>query len=157
MSENQVIKVLIVDDHLMVRDGLRVFLSTFDDIVVVGEAAGGAMAISLCEELNPDVVLMDLLMPDMDGFEATRRIRLIDASIRVIAVTSFSDKEMIGRAFQAGAISYLLKEVNSEKLAAAIREELILGAVGSRGARAGIRAALLAMGKVEGYDFTFVA
>ena len=113
---------MIVDDHLMVRDGLRVFLSIYDDILVVGEAEDGGQAATLCDEVQPDVILMDLLMPDMDGFEATRLIRKKDDSIQVIALTSFADQELVEGAFKAGAISYLLKDVHSDKLAETIRE-----------------------------------
>ena len=122
MSESNPIRVMIVDDHLMVRDGLRVFLSVYDDILVVGEAEDGQKAISLCDEVHPNVILMDLLMPNMDGFEATRLIRKKDNSTQVIALTSFADQDLVTQAFKAGAISYLLKDVNSEKLAETIRE-----------------------------------
>ena len=122
MSESNPIRVMIVDDHLMVRDGLRVFLSVYDDILVVGEAEDGQKAISLCDEVHPNVILMDLLMPNMDGFEATRLIRKKDNSTQVIALTSFADQDLVAQAFKAGAISYLLKDVHSEKLAETIRE-----------------------------------
>jgi NarL family two-component system response regulator LiaR len=113
---------MLVDDHLMVRDGLRVFLSVYEDILVVGEADNGEQAVSLCDEVEPDVILMDLLMPGMDGFEATELIRSKDSSIQVIALTSFADQELVEGAFKAGAISYLLKDVHAEKLAQSIRE-----------------------------------
>ena len=122
MSESNPIRVMIVDDHLMVRDGLRVFLSVYDDILVVGEAEDGQKAISLCDEVHPNVILMDLLMPNMDGFDATRLIRKKDNSTQVIALTSFADQDLVTQAFKAGAISYLLKDVHSEKLAETIRE-----------------------------------
>jgi len=113
---------MIVDDHLMVRDGLRVFLSVYDDIKVVAEADDGEQAVVLCREVLPDVVLMDLLMPNMDGIEATRRIRSEDESIQVIALTSFAEQELVEKAFRSGAISYLMKDVHSDKLAETIRE-----------------------------------
>lgn len=122
MGDNNTIRVMIVDDHLMVRDGLRVFLSIYDDILVVGEAEDGQQAVSLCDKVEPDVILMDLLMPIMDGFEATRLIRAEDSSIQVIALTSFADQELVEKAIKAGAISYLLKDVHSDKLAESIRE-----------------------------------
>jgi len=122
MSDENPIRVMIVDDHLMVRDGLRVFLSVYDDIMVVADAEDGEQAVALCRDVNPDVILMDLLMPEMDGFEATRMIRAKDSSIQVIALTSFADQELVEKAFKAGAISYLLKDVHSDKLAESIRE-----------------------------------
>jgi NarL family two-component system response regulator LiaR len=122
MGELEPIRVMIVDDHLMVRDGLRVFLSVYDDIQVVAEADDGEQAIKLCRGANPDVILMDLLMPNMDGIEATRHIRSENESIRVIALTSFAEQELVEKAIRAGAISYLLKDVQSDKLAETIRE-----------------------------------
>jgi NarL family two-component system response regulator LiaR len=122
MGEENPIRVMIVDDHLMVRDGLRMFLSVYEDIIVVAEADDGEQAVALCPGVTPDVVLMDLLMPNMDGFEATRRIRSEDESIQVIALTSFAEQELVEKAFRAGAISYLIKDVHSEKLAETIRE-----------------------------------
>ena len=122
MSDENPIRVMIVDDHLMVRDGLRVFLSIYDDIKVVAEAEDGEQALVLCHGVNPDVILMDLLMPNMDGCEATKRIRAKDNSIQVIALTSFADQELVTQAFKCGAISYLLKDVHSDKLADTIRE-----------------------------------
>ena len=122
MNPQNPIRVLIADDHLMVRDGLKVFLSVHEDIIVVGEAEDGQQVVDLCPELKPDVILMDILMPNMDGPTATERIRAECPSIQVIALTSFADKEMVQRAIQAGAISYLLKDVHADKLAQAIRE-----------------------------------
>lgn len=122
MNKTSPIQVMIVDDHLMVRDGLRMFLSIYDDIKVVAEVDNGQQAVTLCEEVMPDVILMDLLMPKMDGIEATRLIRGKYSSIEVIALTSFAEQELVEKAFQAGAISYLLKDVHSDKLAETIRE-----------------------------------
>ena len=122
MGENKPIRIMIVDDHLMVRDGLKVFLSVYDDIEVVGEAEDGEQAVALCPQVDPDVVLMDILMPNMDGPTATARIRADFPSIQVIALTSFAEQELIQRAIQSGAISYILKDVHSDKLAQAIRE-----------------------------------
>jgi NarL family two-component system response regulator LiaR len=115
------IRVLIVDDHAMVRRGLAAFLRAKPDLLLVGEAAGGGEAITLCEQLQPDVALMDLMMPGMSGAEATRAIRARCPAVRIIALTSFGDKELVREALAAGAISYLLKNVSAEDLAEAIR------------------------------------
>ena len=115
------IRVLIVDDHEMVRNGLAAFLRVADDLELVGEASGGADAVRLCAELEPDVVLMDLVMPDLDGPSAIRAISAQSPKVRVIALTSFPEEDLVQRALQAGALSYLLKNVGSDELAAAIR------------------------------------
>ena len=115
------IRVLIVDDHAMVRRGLAVFLKAKPDLLLVGEASNGEEAITLCEQWQPDVVLMDLMMPGMGGAEATRTIRGRWPQVQVIALTSFGDKELVREALAAGALSYLLKNVSAEDLAAAIR------------------------------------
>jgi two-component system, NarL family, response regulator LiaR len=115
------IRVLIVDDHPMVRRGLATFLRVYDDLELAGEAAGGQEAVQLCARLHPDVVLMDMAMPEMDGAAATRLIRKQSEAVRVIVLTSFKDETMIQSALQAGAIGYLLKDVSSEELAQAIR------------------------------------
>jgi len=122
MTEERPIRVIIVDDHAMLRRGLRFFLKGFDGLELVGEASGGKEAIALCAEAHPDVVLMDMLMPGMDGAEATRRIRKEYPHIQVIALTSFQEEDLIERALQAGAIGYLLKNVSAPDLARAIRE-----------------------------------
>jgi len=115
------IRVLIVDDHEMVRNGLAAFLRVADDLELVGEASGGANAVRLCAELEPDVVLMDLVMPDLDGPSAIRAISAQSPKVRVIALTSFPEEDLVQRALQAGALSYLLKNVGAGELAAAIR------------------------------------
>ncbi len=115
------IRVLIVDDHAMVRRGLAAFLKAKPDLLLVGEAASGGEALTLCEQLQPDVALMDLMMPGMSGAEATRAIRARCPAVRVIALTSFGDKELVREALAAGALSYLLKNVTAEDLAEAIR------------------------------------
>lgn len=115
------IRVLVVDDHAMVRRGLAAFLKAKPDLLLAGEAAGGGEAITLCEQLQPDVVLMDLMMPGISGTEATRVIRGRWPQVRVIALTSFGDKELVREALAAGALSYLLKNVSAEDLAEAIR------------------------------------
>ncbi len=115
------ISVLIVDDHMMVRRGLATFLKVFDDLELAGEAAGGEEAIKRCAELQPDVVLMDMVMPEMDGATATRLIRTQFPSIQIIALTSFKEEDLVQGALQAGAIGYLLKDVSADELAQAIR------------------------------------
>ncbi len=121
MREDKPIRVMIVDDHAVVRSGLAAFLMVFDDLQLVGEAAGGAKAIQLCRQVEVDVVLMDLMMPEMDGAEATRLIRRQCPGVQVIALTSFREEKLVQGALQAGAISYLLKNVSADELAAAIR------------------------------------
>lgn len=113
--------VLIVDDHAVVRQGLRTFLESEGDIEVVGEAAGGTEAVEKVKELLPDVVLMDLVMPGMDGITATRQVREVSPSSRVLVLTSFSEDEKIFRSIKAGALGYLLKDVPAEDLGRAIR------------------------------------
>jgi len=115
------IKVLIVDDHQVVRQGLRTFLELQDDVVVVGEAEDGAVAVEMAARLGPDVVLMDLVMPGLDGIAATRRIGELGRAINVIVLTSFADDAQIFPAIEAGAVSYLLKDVTPEDLVAAVR------------------------------------
>jgi NarL family two-component system response regulator LiaR len=115
------IRVLVVDDHRLVRAGLAVFLQLSDDLALAGEAATGTEAVARCAELQPDVVLMDLMMPQMDGPTATRLITERFPHIRVIALTSFQEEGLVQRALQAGAIGYLLKNVSAEVLAEAIR------------------------------------
>jgi two-component system, NarL family, response regulator LiaR len=115
------IRVLLVDDHSMVRRGLATFLMVFDDLELAGEAESGKAAIRLCAKAMPDVVLMDMVMPDMDGASATRAIREQFPSVQVIALTSFKEGKMIKDALEAGAIGYLLKDVSADDLARAIR------------------------------------
>ena len=122
MSETGDIRVLIVDDHQMVREGIKVLLSTCDDIAVVGEAADGAEALEQCRLIGPDVVLMDILMPVMDGAEATAQITASWPEMRVIALTSYLDQEYVEKTLDAGAISYLLKDARPEALTRAIRD-----------------------------------
>ncbi len=115
------VTVLIADDHPVVRQGLRTFLDLQEDVVVVGEAATGAEAVAKVEELLPDVVLMDLVMPDLDGIEAARRIRDVSPSTKVIVLTSYADDEKIFPAIKAGAAGYLLKDVEPDEIADGIR------------------------------------
>jgi NarL family two-component system response regulator LiaR len=122
MNESDSIRVMLVDDHAVVRSGLGAFLLVFDDLELVGEAGGGEEAVRLCQQLKPDVVLMDLVMPGMDGAAATRAIRERCPSIQIIALTSFKEQELVQGALEAGAIGYLLKNVSADELANAIRE-----------------------------------
>jgi NarL family two-component system response regulator LiaR len=115
------IRVMIVDDHAVVRSGLSAFLLAFDDLEYAGEATGGADAVRKCLSLKPDVVLMDLVMPDVDGAEATRRIKESCPDVQVIALTSYKEDELVQGALKAGALSYLLKNVSADELANAIR------------------------------------
>jgi NarL family two-component system response regulator LiaR len=121
MSEEQPIGVMIVDDHNVVRSGLSAFLMVFDDLEFVGEAGSGEEAVRMCDEAKPDVVLMDLVMPGMDGAQATKAIREKCPDIQVIALTSFKEQELVQGALEAGAIGYLLKNVDADELAGAIR------------------------------------
>ena len=115
------IKVLIVDDHQVVRQGLRTFLELHDDVEVVGEASDGVTAVEMVRQHEPDVVLMDLVMPQMDGIAATRQIKALGIRTRVIALTSFAEEDKVFPAIQAGASSYLLKDVSPDDLVEAIR------------------------------------
>ncbi|MFK0169785.1 response regulator [Streptomyces sp. NPDC090306] len=117
----EAIKVLLVDDHQVVRRGLRTFLEVQDDIEVVGEAADGAEGVLRAEELKPDVVLMDVKMPVMDGVEALRRLRELGNAARVLVVTSFTEQRTVVPALRAGAAGYVYKDVDPEALAGAIR------------------------------------
>ncbi|MEI8307815.1 MAG: response regulator transcription factor [Chloroflexales bacterium] len=116
-----VITVMLIDDHRVVRQGLRDFLELQDDIEVVGEAGSGIEGVQLARDLLPDVVLMDLVMPGIDGVETTRQVKTVSPSSKVIVLTSFSDDNKVFPAIKAGAISYLLKDISPEELAHAIR------------------------------------
>ncbi len=121
MSETSPIRVMLVDDHDMVRKGLAVFLKVQTDLELVGEARDGEEAVRVCEQSQPDVILMDLVMPRMDGAAATRVIKEKWPGVQVIALTSFQEKNRVQGVLQAGAISYLLKNVSAGELAEAIR------------------------------------
>jgi len=121
LSPSQPIRVMLVDDHTMVRRGLATFLKVFDDLQLVGEAESGVAAIQLCGEVMPDVVLMDMVMPDMDGATATRIICQKYPKVQVVALTSFKEGDLVKNALEAGAIAYLLKDVSADDLVRAIR------------------------------------
>jgi DNA-binding NarL/FixJ family response regulator len=115
------IRVLLVDDHAMVRRGMRDFLALHDDIAVVGEAADGVEAVERARELGPDIVVMDLMMPNLDGIEATARIKAAHPDLEVIALTSFIEEARVVAAIEAGASGFLLKDAEADELAGAIR------------------------------------
>jgi len=115
------ITVLLVDDHAIVRSGVRAYLEIQPDLQVVGEAGSGAEAVRLAAELVPDVVLMDLVMPEMDGVEATWRLRRVSPRSQVVVLTSFHDDTHVFPAIKAGALSYLLKDIGPEELVEAVR------------------------------------
>jgi NarL family two-component system response regulator LiaR len=118
---NDKTRVMIVDDHAMVRSGLAAFLSVAEDCELVGEAESGAQALRLCAEVEPDVVLMDLMMPELDGVATTRLLRERFPSVQVIALTSFPDDRLVQDVLEAGALSYLMKNVSADELERAIR------------------------------------
>jgi NarL family two-component system response regulator LiaR len=115
------IRVLIADDHQVVRQGLRTFLELQEDILVIAEAGDGQAAVEMARQLHPDVILMDLVMPRLDGISATRQVKAFDVEIKVIALTSFTEDDKIFPAIQAGASSYLLKDISPDSLVEAIR------------------------------------
>jgi NarL family two-component system response regulator LiaR len=122
MNTPQVIQVMLVDDHNVVRSGLATFLRAYEDLELVGEAKNGLEAYQLCQRIKPDVILMDLMMPEMDGIAATKAILADFPEIKIIAMTSFEEEELVQGVLAAGAISYLLKNVTSDELAKAIRD-----------------------------------
>lgn len=115
------IRVMIVDDHPMVQDGLRLFISLSPGLECVGQAQSGEEAVTLCETLNPDVILMDLVMPGMGGIEAIRTIRRRYGNMQIVAVTSFAEPDLVQQALKAGAVGYVLKNVSAAELSDAIR------------------------------------
>lgn len=122
MKESQIIRVMLVDDHNVVRSGLATFLRAYEDLELVGEAKNGLEAVSFCHHKKPDVILMDLMMPEMDGITATRAILADYPEIKIIAMTSFEEEQLVQGVLAAGAMSYLLKNVTSDELAKAIRD-----------------------------------
>jgi NarL family two-component system response regulator LiaR len=153
MSNKSSIRVLLVDDHTVVRSGLGAVLMSYDDMQLIGEASNGDEAIRLCQQLKPDVVLMDLMMPVVDGVSATRTIHEKMPDINIIALTSFNERDMVEGALKAGALSYLLKTVSAEELINAIR-----GAVAGKPSLSPEAAQALVQGlkqeKAKNYDLT---
>jgi len=122
MTDRRQIRLMIVDDHAVVRSGLSAFLLAYDDLKLVGEAGDGEEAVRLCLQIQPDVVLMDLVMPGMDGITATKAIKERCPNTQVIALTSFGEEERVQGVLKAGAIGYLLKNVSAQELVTAIRK-----------------------------------
>ena len=120
-TQTQSIRVMVVDDHTVVRSGLAALLYAFDDFELVGEAADGEEALRMCARVQPDVILMDLIMPRMDGPTATRAIRARFPEIQILVLTSFKEDNLVHDALKAGAIGYLLKNITPNELANAIR------------------------------------
>lgn len=116
------IKLLLVDDHRVVRQGLRGFLELMADFEIVGEGSNGVEAVSMAAKLEPDVILLDLMMPEMDGIEATRRIRLANPQARILILSSFSNDDSVLPAIRAGAMGYVLKDIDPDELAEALRD-----------------------------------
>jgi NarL family two-component system response regulator LiaR len=156
VSETDPIRVMIVDDHALVRSGLGAFLQIYDDLEFAAEAESAKEALELCEKIQPDVVMMDLVMPGMDGTAATRAIRERWPHIQVIALTSFKDPDWVEKALQAGAVGYLLKNVLADELAHAIRAayagEPTLAPEATQALVQAARAA--STGATPGYDLT---
>lgn len=121
MTNPYKIRLLVVDDHDMLREGLAAFLRAFPDLDLIGEAGGGEEAIQQCRDLQPDVVLMDLIMPEVDGVTAIRTIHQEMPAIKIVALSSFGEDKLVRDALQAGATSYMLKNVSANNLAEAIR------------------------------------
>ena len=121
MNKEKTIEVLVVDDHPMVRHGIKTILLTFDDIRVVGEAGNGLEALARCQETTPDVILMDIVMPGMNGVETTRAVLDRYPQVKIIVLTSFPDQDLVQETLEAGAIGYLLKDTPIDALGDAIR------------------------------------
>jgi NarL family two-component system response regulator LiaR len=121
MNEQPPIRVLIVDDHDMLREGLASFLAAYPDLELAGQAANGREALRVCEAARPDVILMDLRMPEMDGVQTTRQILERHPGMKIVALTSFGEEDLVRAELRAGAIGYLLKNVSASELAQAIR------------------------------------
>jgi NarL family two-component system response regulator LiaR len=122
MSKKNKIKVMIVDDHPLVRHGIKTVFEAYDDLILVAEADNGKKAVELCEKHKPDIVLMDMVMPILDGAEATEHIIKKWPDVKIIALTSFDDKDLIKKSLKAGAISYILKNISGAKLVKTIKD-----------------------------------
>ncbi len=122
MTENNKIKVMIVDDHPLVRFGIKTLFEAYDDILLVAEAENGKEAISMYEKYLPDVILMDMMMPILDGAEATSQLIKSWPDVKIVALTSFSDEDLIKKSLKAGAVSYVLKTVSGAKLVKTIKD-----------------------------------
>lgn len=121
-KESKNIRILIADDHSITRSGIKTLISVYDDLTLVGEAANGAEAITMCDEVSPDVILMDINMPVIDGIEATVKIREKYPNIKIIALTSYVDKKLVKDILKAGAISYIIKNISPDELVKTIRD-----------------------------------
>lgn len=121
MTDNNVIRVMIVDDHDMVRSSLEILLETCDDLQLVGEANSGENALQVARHLHPDVALIDLMMPGIDGIEVIKGMRVLSPETRMVVLTSFKDGNLVQEALEAGALSYVLKNVSIDELAEVIR------------------------------------
>ena len=121
-KESKNIRILIADDHSITRSGIKTLISVYDDLTLVGEATNGAEAITMCDEVSPDVILMDINMPVIDGIEATVKIREKYPNIKIIALTSYVDKKLVTGILKAGAISYIIKNISPDELVKTIRD-----------------------------------
>jgi NarL family two-component system response regulator LiaR len=121
MTRSDIIRVMVVDDHTVVREGLTSLLDVYPEFTLVGEAHDGGRAIELCDQLKPDVILMDLMMPDVDGVTATRSIMARHPKTRILALTSFIDEELLQAALEAGAVGFLMKNISAAELVDAIK------------------------------------
>jgi two-component system, NarL family, response regulator LiaR len=122
MTQLSTIRVVAVDDHDLLRSGLRLVIDTVSDIELVGEASSGREAVTLCAQVHPDVVLMDLIMSDIDGVTAIKQIRDVNPNIKIIALTSFVEDALVLAALNAGAVSYVVKNISVDELTSAIRK-----------------------------------
>ena len=153
ISSDRPIRVMVVDDHTMVRRGLATFLKVFDDLQLAAEAENAEAALRLCEGVMPDVILMDMVLPEMDGATAIRAIRQKFPQSQVIALTSFKDGKLVRDALEAGAIGFLFKDVSADELAQAIRAAHVGRAtLSAEAAQAFVRAA--APPPAPGFDLT---
>ncbi|MBX3085617.1 MAG: response regulator transcription factor [Anaerolineae bacterium] len=150
MIDQDTIRVLIVDDHKMIRKGLRTFLAAYQDLKLVGEASTGEEAVLICPEVEPDVVIMDINLPEIDGIEATKRILATYPHCNVLVLTGFTGDDLIQSSIAAGAVGYLLKDIDADVLANAIRSAY----VGRATLAPGVIQALTAQADTLGDDLT---